>query len=220
VVSACVLTDVVPDDPRPGVLHEVGLAGMVVGDTAPDWGLAAVHTDGYGQMRDLMRLVVDLGHRRVGRVSGPGELVHTQIRDRAFDESVGELGLTGARVEGDYTAEGGADATRLLLAGDQPPTLIVYDNDVMAVAGLAVAQERGVDVPDELSIVAWDDSVHCRLSIPPIGAMNHDARGSGELAGAILVELLGGGTPRDVATPAPLWVPRSSVRSLPAPVQG
>ena len=69
-------------------------------------------------------------------------------------------------MEGDYTGENGAAATRRLLQGAEPPTAIVYDNDLMAVSGLGAAQQSGVEVPAELSIVAWDDSPLCEVVHP------------------------------------------------------
>jgi DNA-binding LacI/PurR family transcriptional regulator len=77
-------------------------------------------------------------------------------------------------VPSDYTGEEGGRATRRLLIEADRPTAIIYDNDVMAVAGLAVAQEMGLSVPGDLSIVAWDDSPLCSLVHPPLTALTRD----------------------------------------------
>jgi DNA-binding LacI/PurR family transcriptional regulator len=53
-----------------------------------------------------------------------------------------------------------------VLASASPPTAMLSDNDVMAVAALGIAQELGLSVPDQLSLVAWDDSALCRLVRP------------------------------------------------------
>src|SRR5206468_8111268 len=63
----------------------------------------------------------------------------------------------------------------LIVTGVQTCALpIFYDNDVMAIAGLAVAQEMGLSVPGDLSIVAWDDSPLCSLVHPPLTALTRD----------------------------------------------
>src|SRR6185503_4890154 len=97
-----------------------------------------------------------LGHRRIARVGGLPELLHTQIRADAFAAVCSRLGLDeAATIESDYTGEDGGRATRRLLSSPHRPSAVIYDNDVMAIAGLGVAQEMGLSVPAELSIVAW-----------------------------------------------------------------
>ena len=90
------------------------------------------------------------------------------------------------QVEADYNAGPGAEATRELLSGSRPPTAIVYDNDVMAVAGLSAAQRMGIRVPADLSIVSWDDSVLCEITHPALTALRRDIAeiGSGGRADA------------------------------------
>lgn len=70
----------------------------------------------------------------------------------------------------------GARATRSLLTAGGPdrPTAIVYDNDIMAVAGLSVAAEMGLSVPGDVSLLARDDSQLCRLTHPTLSAMSHE----------------------------------------------
>src|SRR5690606_39639736 len=55
------------------------------------------------------------------------------------------------------------------------PTAIVYDNDVMAVAGLSAARQAGLAVPADLSIVSWEDSTLCRVTHPTLTALSRDA---------------------------------------------
>ncbi|WP_159051783.1 substrate-binding domain-containing protein, partial [Streptomyces niveiscabiei] len=132
-------------------------------------------------------------------------------RATAFDAAARELGLEGARqVATDYSGEAGARATRAMLTAADRPTAIVYDNDIMAVAGLSVAQEMGVRVPDDVSLLAWDDSQLCRLTHPTLSAMSHDVHGFGAevartLFGVILGEEVGS---HPVATP--VLTPRGS----------
>ncbi len=64
-----------------------------------------------------------------------------------------------------------------LLGSAEPPTAILYDNDVMAAAGLGVAQRMGVSVPGGVSIVSWDDSALCELMHPALTALRRDIAG-------------------------------------------
>ena len=92
----------------------------------------------------------------------------------------------------DYTGEEGGRATRRLLIRPDRPTAIIYDNDVMAVAGLAVAQEMGLTVPADLSIVAWDDSPLCSLVHPPLTALTRDIAAYGAHAARELLAAVDG----------------------------
>ena len=83
------------------------------------------------------------------------------------------LGLVDApSLTTDFSDAEGAAITRKLLSQSQRPTAIVYDSDVMAVAGLGVAMEMGVSVPGELSIVAFDDSILTQLMHPALTALS------------------------------------------------
>jgi DNA-binding LacI/PurR family transcriptional regulator len=70
------------------------------------------------------------------------------------------------------------------------PTAVIYDNDVMAVAGVSVAHEMGVDIPRELSVIAWDDSALCQLVHPQLTAMNRDISAYGAHAAERLLEVI------------------------------
>src|SRR3546814_18654020 len=94
----------------------------------------------------LLRYLHALGHRRIVHVTVPAELEHTVLRTRALQTFAAEHRLEDAEtLTTDYSAESGASMTRMLLSRRQRPTAIVYDNDVLAVAGLGVAKEMGVD---------------------------------------------------------------------------
>ena len=110
----------------------------------------------------------------------------------------------------DFSGEGGSRATRTLLASARRPTAVLYDNDVMAVAGLSVAVEMGVRVPQDLSLLAWDDSQLCELVRPRLSAMSHDVFGFGAQAARCLFEVLAGGDTPSRPAPAPVLVPRES----------
>jgi DNA-binding LacI/PurR family transcriptional regulator len=89
-----------------------------------------------------------------------------------------------------------------LLGGPRPPTAILYDNDVMAVAGLSAAQRLGASVPADLSIVSWDDSALCELTNPALTSVGRDIAGVGAMAARMLREMVEGQRPRHAKEPA------------------
>lgn len=209
-VRAVVVVDIVPDDPRPALITELGLPAVIVGEPDPSVSLPAVRTDNYAAMRGLVSRLVADGHRRIARVTGLTTLIHTQERTRGFLDGLSEIDREPLIEEGDYSPEAGADATRRLIAEPDPPTAVIYDNDVMAIAGLEAAHQTGTEVPGRLALIAWDDSAPCLLCQPSLSVMSHDVHARGILAGHALLAVIDGKAQRDVFTEPSVFVPRGS----------
>lgn len=212
-VDAVLVTNLVPQDPRLELLAEVGMPTVVIGGPSQDLPFTNVWIDNARAMREAVGHLADLGHVEIAQVSGPERLAHTQARTAAFGAACTKRGLHGVVVEADYTEEGGARATRTLLGRAGAPSAIIYDNDIMAVAGLGVAAEMGVPVPDRLSILAWDDSALCRLANPPLTVMSLDVYGMGALAADCVLNVLADGPVCSHTAPQPHLVPRASTAS-------
>ncbi|MFI6645091.1 LacI family DNA-binding transcriptional regulator [Streptomyces sp. NPDC050504] len=221
-VDGVLVVDPRTDDPRPELLASLGLPAVVIGGMeadehhpAPALPLSNVWADDSGAMASVLDHLHGLGHRRIVHVAGLPGLAHTERRIRSLRAEARRLGLdaeaAGIRsVTTDYSDAEGAEATRRLLDEPEPPTAIVYDNDVMAVAGIAVAAERGVRVPAELSVVAWDDSPLCRVTHPRLTALVRDTTAFGRLAAQELLDVLGGGPFRSLQGELPHLEPRES----------
>jgi DNA-binding LacI/PurR family transcriptional regulator len=118
-------------------------------------------------------------------------------------------------IDTDFSGEAGARATRTLLSAPEPPTAIIYDNDIMAVAGLGVAAELGIAVPGELSLLAWDDSALCEITHPPLSAMHRDVQALGATATALLLRLIDEGEVDGVEGSRAVLQPRGSTARPP-----
>ena len=140
----------------------------------------------------------------------PG-LAHTERRIRTLRAEAERRGLSEVQsVPTDYSDEAGAAVTRRVLDGPGAPTALIYDNDVMAVAGVAAAAERGFAVPADVSVVAWEDSALCRLVKPWLSALSRDSVEFGRTAARELTALLDGGPARTVRVPVPGLIERDS----------
>jgi DNA-binding LacI/PurR family transcriptional regulator len=202
-VDGVLIIDLRVDDPRPAAVEAAGLPSVVVGGAR---GMHGLWTDDTAATAAVVEHLVAAGHRRLARVSGPPEMFHTGIRDAAFRRADAEVTI----VAGDYTGAAGATLTRRLLDCGRPPSAVVYDNDVMAVAGLGVARERGMSVPGDLSIVASEDSPVCQLLAPPLTVLKRDIVGYGRQAAGLLFEALATGERRSVQAETPRLVVRGS----------
>ncbi|WP_255513348.1 LacI family DNA-binding transcriptional regulator [Homoserinibacter sp. GY 40078] len=212
-VDGVILTDLTVGDACAAFVRESGMPAVVVGDPSVAQGLTCVWTDDDSSMREAVRHLAELGHRRIARVSGLGGLAHTSIRDNAFADETQALGISGVMLRTDYTPIEGERATRAALGAPEPPTAIIYDNDVMAVAGLTVAMELGVDVPSDVSIIAWDDSVLCEHTFPKLTALSHDVVEFGSHAARRLFDVVEGGSPGSFLDSTPRLVVRGSTKS-------
>ncbi|MFI9356144.1 LacI family DNA-binding transcriptional regulator [Streptomyces lydicus] len=239
-VDGVLVVDPRTEDPRPELLTTLGLPAVVIGGPAapaavaphpaaaapavppPDATaqppLATVWADDAKAMARILDHLYGLGHRRIVHVAGLPGLAHTERRIRSLRTEAALRGLDERHVHSvttDYSDAEGAEATRRLLDAARPPTAIIYDNDVMAVAGTAVAAGRGIPVPAALSIVAWDDSALCRVTHPRLTALVRDTPGFGRLAAQELLAVLDGGPHRTVQGELPHLEARESTGPCP-----
>ncbi|ARH94539.1 MULTISPECIES: LacI family DNA-binding transcriptional regulator [Streptomyces] len=239
-VDGVLVVDPRTEDPRPELLTALGLPAVVIGgpaapaavaphpdaaapavpppDAAAQPPLATVWADDAKAMARILDHLYGLGHRRIVHVAGLPGLAHTERRIRSLRTEAALRGLDARHVRSvttDYSDAEGAEATRRLLDDARPPTAIIYDNDVMAVAGTAVAAGRGIPVPAALSIVAWDDSALCRVTHPRLTALVRDTPGFGRLAAQELLAVLDGGPHRTVQGELPHLEARESTGPCP-----
>lgn len=212
-VDGVFLVDLQVRDQRVATLQELRMPAIVFGTPKGAGPLPAVWQDDAAATRTVVEYLVGLGHRRLARVSGIPRYWHTKLRANALREAASAAGLEAVSVEGDYTSEHGAEATRELLRSARPPTAILYDNDLMAMSGLSVAQHMGVQVPAELSIVAWDDSALCELVHPSLTALRRDIAAGGAEGARRLIKLISGSQVGNYQEPPPVLIKRGSTGS-------
>ncbi|MFG1945966.1 LacI family DNA-binding transcriptional regulator [Nonomuraea sp. NPDC048826] len=215
-VDGAILVDLRFSDPRVTALDELGMPAVVVGHPSAAGPLTPVWSDDAAAVRETVQYLHALGHRRVARVAGLPDLVHTVLRDQAFTAACQELGLDRHTImHTDYTGEEGAHATRRLVSAPDRPTAIVYDNDIMAVAGMSAADELRLRVPADLSIVAWDDSPLSRIVRPALSALTRDIPAYGAHAARALLGLIAGEDVAPIEDEAARLTPRGSTAPPP-----
>ncbi|MGH3308992.1 MAG: LacI family DNA-binding transcriptional regulator [Streptomyces sp.] len=218
-VDGVLLTDMRVTDPRPALTTRLGLPAVVVGDPDCAQGLCAVSLDDRPAFSAAVRRLVEFGHRRIAHVAGPQEFRHARRRQESWERAVRAAGLPpGPVLPGGFTADGGAAATRELLAlgGEDRPTAIIFANDLSATAGLAVAQRLGLAVPEDLSIVGYDDTPLAAYTHPPLASARADALGWGAAAARALDKVIAEGRAEDVELAPAELQPRASMGRAPA----
>ena len=110
----------------------------------------------------------------------------------------------------------GATATHELLDDPEPPTAIIYANDIMAIAGISAAIDRGVRVPHDLSIIGFDDIPLAPYIIPPLTTVRQDVFQWGNACARALVSIVEGNEPGAIELPPVEFIVRGST----GPVRG
>lgn len=214
--TVVVLKDLLEDDARPRTAEELGLPYVVIGDERQRPGSSRVTVDNGGMMRLLLQDLRERGHEAIGHVGGPLELLHSRWRREAYEEVMREQGLPTLVTQGDYSAASGAAATQELLDAPTRPSVIVFDNDAMAIAGCERALAAGLRVPQELSIVAWDDSPACQTHEPAIAAIDRQPHQLGVDLALVATALLANPSETlQIAQPALRVIPRATLARSP-----
>ena len=216
-VDGVFLTDLRTGDERFDLLTELGLPAVALGRLDPTIPFPSVQVDDTHGIAEAVAHLAGLGHARIAHVAGDPLMMHGGRRRESFEEAMREAGLdTTTVVETDFSASSGADATRRLLDAAQPPTAIVYANDPMAIAGLGVAQQRGLHVPHDLSITGFDGTDISGYVYPALTTITSDPVEWGRVAARTLLELIAFGSADSVELPPASLLVRASTGPAPS----
>jgi DNA-binding LacI/PurR family transcriptional regulator len=145
---------------------------LVFIDIGPDRpGVSVLKVDYHHGIRQAVQHLAALGHRHIAFVSGPMRLHSAQSRLAAFSKSMQECGISpdvSQIIEGDHTLEGGAAAMEKLLAQKELPTAVICSNDMTAIGVLHKLYRTGLRVPDDISVIGFDDIHIAEVMMPPL----------------------------------------------------
>ncbi|GGC93457.1 LacI family transcriptional regulator [Tersicoccus solisilvae] len=199
-VDGFVLSDLRCADSRIALLQRTGLPVVTLNRPDAPSPFPAVVVDDTAGVRDAVEHLIGLGHRRVGHVAGPSELIHGRSRWRAWRDTMAAHGLaTDLVAETDFGAARGVEATLELLGRPDPPTALVYANDVMAVAGMSAIAATGRTVPGDISVVGYDDAPIAAHLHPGLTTVTTSPVHWGELTARLLLRCVENG-PRQADT--------------------
>jgi len=188
------------------VLDQLDAANIRYGRIAPllalDRGACSLLDDAAAAC-EIATHVLDLGHRRLAVILGDATHGSSAARTTGYHRAFAAAGLAVDSVpveQGDYTfASGEAAMRRILARPGPPPTAILAQNDDMAVGAMTVAREAGLSVPEDISLVGFDDSDIARLVMPRLTTVRQPVFDMAMTATSGLLALLAGDAP-----PAPV----------------
>ena len=160
----------------------------------------AVHATNYQGATDAMTYLLSLGHRRIGFIGGRADLESSNRRLMGYRDALENAGIPvddALIAAGDYTTATGISGTRELLALEKPPTAIFASNDQMAMGVFQVAEERGLRIPDDLSVIGFDNIIESKYM--GLTTVDQFISEMGFVATQMLIKLIKG-TPLDEQT--------------------
>lgn len=161
---------------------------------------------------DATTYLIERGHRNIATITGPLTMPAGVDRLQGYRDALAAWDLPeGMIVDGNFTADGGADAMRRILESGERPDAIFIASDLMARGALAVLAAAGLRVPDDVAIMGFDDSPVATSVEPQLTTMRQPSFAQGERMATVLLDLLAGRHPRHVTILETELVVRESV---------
>lgn len=161
---------------------------------------------------DATTYLIERGHRNIATITGPITMPAGIDRLQGYRDALAAWGLPeGMVVDGNFTADGGAEAMRRILESGDRPDAIFVASDLMARGVLAVLSAAGLRVPDDIAVMGFDDSPVATSVEPQLTTMRQPSYAQGERMATILLDLLAGKHPRHVTILETELVVRASV---------
>jgi LacI family transcriptional regulator len=185
---------------------------VVTGRIVKAPGLVSLHFDNVLGAQLATAHLVGLGHRQIAFIGGNPQFPDSVEREEGFRIAMAEAGLAvdpAMMAEGGYLEEGGRQAVDRWLSSGHRLTAVFAANDQMAFGAALALHRRGLRVPQDVSLVGFDDVATSSYSIPPLTTVRQPLLDLGHAAGAAMLDLLSG-RPADARLPLPYLVVRES----------
>ncbi|MFD4143937.1 LacI family DNA-binding transcriptional regulator [Streptomyces sp. NPDC058572] len=211
-------------------LRSQGVPFVLVDGFSPEVQAPFISPDDRGAMHLAVTHLVSLGHTRLGLALGPRRFVPVQRKIEGFVEALRDrLGLDAHTVGTEliehslYTLEGGQAAAAQLM--DRGCTAVVCASDMMALGAIRAARQRGLEVPDDISVVGFDDSPLIAFTDPPLTTVRKPVPAMGQATVRTLLEEIGGNGTSEAQRRAPVhgefvFMPELVVRGSTASAPG
>jgi len=187
-VDGVVLTTTTLDSPLPAALRARRFPFVLLNRVVDGLDADSCTVDNEGGGAEVARALRRLGHTRIGALFGPPDTSTGRDRERGFRAAAGTALAAELVRHGPFTFAYGHEAMGRLLASRRPPTAVFCANDVVALGALNAARGLGVAVPDELSIVGFDDISMAGWELVGLTTVRQDLRRMGQIAVELVLD--------------------------------
>ncbi len=178
----------------PTVVQVAGAQPIVAVDPhVGGWTLPTIESENFEGALSATEHLIDLGHRRIGFLAGRSDLESARLREAGYRAALATAGITfdpDLIQVGEFTEETADAPARALLALDDRPTAIFAANDLSAIRVIDVAHELGLHIPDDLSVVGFDNIPESALTDPPLTTVDQSVQQLGSEAVRVLIDLI------------------------------
>ncbi len=189
---------------------------VVTGRTLKGPGLFSLDFDNFAGGQMATEHLIELGHRRIALITGDPLHPDSNERMRGYRAALDKAGITydpALVIEGDYSEGSGLSAVERLIEGGRPFTAIFAANDQMASGAVLGLHRKGVRVPQDVSIVGFDDLPTSPYAVPPLSTIHQSSYEQGRLSAQAMLQLLAGTRPT-ATVPLPRLIARESSMRL------
>jgi LacI family transcriptional regulator len=169
--------------------------------------------------RMIAKHFADLGHTVVAQLAGPGDVMNFDLRRKGFSGVIKRRGLRQVPISDEAVVptfeEGYRLMARLLDTADEAPTAVFAGNDPMAIGAIAVIRERGLRIPDDISIAGYNDMPLTDMLSPGLTTVRYPGWEVGRAAAEVALHLLAGEEAVESICLEPILVPRGSTAPVP-----
>ncbi|MFU2315409.1 DNA-binding transcriptional regulator CytR [Rahnella sp. PCH160] len=168
---------------------------VMANEFAPELELPTVHIDNLTAAFEAVHYLLNLGHQRIACIEGPKHMPLCQYRSQGYIQALRRNGISvenALTAQGDFSYESGAQAVIALMSLPSPPTAIFCHNDIMAIGAMFQAKKMGLRIPQDLSVVGFDDIKASQFTDPPLTTVAQPRFQLGRQAMLLLLEQLQG----------------------------
>lgn len=205
------------NDSEVRLLHEEGTPIVLNGSTDAD-DIPSVDVDNRQGAYLAVRHLINIGHRRIGHISNaPFSYRSSSDRLDGYRQALAEAGILydlNLVMQGEFTPSSGFNPMLALLDSPEPPTAVFVGSDTVAFGALDAVRHRGYRVPEDVSIIGFDDIVFSQYTLPPLTTIRVPAYRLGYSAGELILKIIRGESLPDthVLLPTELVIRRSTVK--------
>nr|WP_111741949.1 DNA-binding transcriptional regulator CytR [Leminorella richardii] len=168
---------------------------VMANEYLPELKLPTIHIDNLTAAFNAVLYLQHLGHCRIACICGPSQLHLSHYRQQGYIQALQRGGIAIEKsyiLEGPLTFESGASALSQLMALPQPPSAIFCHSDIVAIGAIHQAKQQGLKVPQDLSVIGFDDISMAKYADPPLTTVAQPRYQIGKQAVQMLLELLEG----------------------------
>lgn len=193
-VDGIILSSVVITEQHARLIHENDIPVVVVGQKASEYNIPWVDVNNYTPITKIVRYLVECGHEKIAMIHGPlKDKSAGYTRYKAFLDETSRLNLPMSQnslVESNFSTKDGYKAMEILLRNSTMPTAVVCASDTIAIGAKNCLEDRGLVIPDNVSIVGFDDSELASIVRPKLTTVRVSSFEVGSKAMEILIGLI------------------------------